>query len=369
MVVNTFVPNSWAVEPRMDGAQMIGVDRQGALNFMWKGRFSEAALQEEKALKIAQDQYGPLHPNLCPILDDLGTLYRHQAKYKDAAGNYKWSLAIREKILGLNHPDVAVSLIYLASLDLDLGRYTEAELFYQRALKIQEKAGPKSLKVIATLQGLGKLYLISGKGAEALTTLNQCLIRAEKIPMKDDLGYVEIDGDLAQASAAQGDFDKAEKLLKICLTIRKQYLAPDRPDIAESMVKLANFYESRDRKDEAKSLYEQAAKIQDTFLAPNGFISIPFLRAASITDLALGRLKEAEDLLNQTLKLTREFYGLGHPKVAFCLEDMASLDETKGQKAKAVARLRETKDIFEKLFGPDYPEVLRIQKRLENLSR
>src|SRR5438034_106546 len=116
------------------------VSRETANGAVQNGEFSQAALLEEKALKITQDQYGLIHPSLVPILNDLGTLQRIQAKYKEAEQNFKWALAIQEKEWGPDHPEVAQSLRHLAALDVDLGRYPEAQMLYQRGLKIQEKS-------------------------------------------------------------------------------------------------------------------------------------------------------------------------------------------------------------------------------------
>jgi hypothetical protein len=47
---------------------------------------------------------------------------------------------------------------------------------------------------------------------------------------------------------------------------------------------------------------------------------------------------------------------------------LAAVDEANHQQAKALACLREAKGILEKIFDPDHPEILKVEKRLKQLS-
>jgi tetratricopeptide (TPR) repeat protein len=353
----------------MDG-QMLPAVRQSVINYMWIGRFADAAVQEEKALRLAQAKYGSLHPKLVPILNDLGTLYRIEAQYRKADEDIRWGLAIREKVLGLEDPSVAESLAYLAGLDLDLGRYLEAEVCYQRALKIREKnSGKDSNEVADILQQLGTLYVLMGRGSDALSVLNHCLQIREKNSGAGDLKSGDILEAMAQAAQVQGDDKSAEDFYKRALSVRQKNLPLDRSEVLEYTETLADFYLAKGRKVEAKALYAQTEKIRDRFLSTTDFVNLPNLHAAAMADLILGRLKDSGLLLTRVLKLRKEIYGPDHPKVALCLEDFAALEEAEGQKAKAIARLKEAKVMLEKVFDPEHPELLKIQKKLDSLSR
>ena len=63
-------------EPLMD-ADILLMSRASASLLVQSGNFEKGAAAEEKALKITQDQYGPLHPSLAPILNDLATFQRY----------------------------------------------------------------------------------------------------------------------------------------------------------------------------------------------------------------------------------------------------------------------------------------------------
>src|ERR1017187_4657932 len=63
-----------------------------------------------KALNVAENTYGPNHPNVATSLYNLAELYRIQGQYAQAEPLYRRSLAIREDALDPEHPDVATSL-------------------------------------------------------------------------------------------------------------------------------------------------------------------------------------------------------------------------------------------------------------------
>ena len=67
--------------------------------------YPEAEKQWSAALKEAEG-FGPQDPRLATTLNNLGEVYRAQAKYAEGEPLYKRALAIREKALGPEHPDV-----------------------------------------------------------------------------------------------------------------------------------------------------------------------------------------------------------------------------------------------------------------------
>jgi tetratricopeptide (TPR) repeat protein len=330
------------------------------------GLFSKEEATEEKALKMTIDQYGPVSPAVVPVLNDLAALQRYCAQYSKAEQNNKWGLAIREKNFGSQDLLVAESLDALAGTQVDLGRYAEAEESYQRAAKIQEK-DPAALAL--TLLDLGRLYLLMGKPDEAMSLLKRSLEIHEKAWGPEDPRLVADLEAFAKASAAKSDFDSAEEALKRALTLRQKALSPAHPDIANSLTQLADLYQTSGKAKEAQEYYQKAFKIQNNFLSNADFRSLPVLHAAAMTEFKLGKLKDAEALLNTILKVRKETYGPSHPMVAFGLEDLAAVYEARQLNGKAIVDLKEAKTILEKIFDPGHPEILNVEKRLKNISK
>ena len=88
-----------------------------------QGRYSEAELYAEEALRLGKAEFGLDHPYTASLLNNLARLYQAQGRYAEAEPPYKRSLAIREKALEPEHPDVAQSLNNLAGLYRAQGRY------------------------------------------------------------------------------------------------------------------------------------------------------------------------------------------------------------------------------------------------------
>jgi len=101
------------------------------------GDYKRATVIAEKALKVAEENVGPDHPDVAAILDNLAELYKAQGEYAKAEPLYKRSLAISEKALGPDHPDVATSLENLAVLYRATNRPELAKPLEARAAKIR----------------------------------------------------------------------------------------------------------------------------------------------------------------------------------------------------------------------------------------
>ena len=101
-----------------------------------QGLYDRAVVAAKKALDVAENTFGPDHPNVATSLNNLALLYNTQGHYAQAEPLFKRALAIREKALGPDHPDVATSLNNLALLYRSQGHYAQAEPLFKRALAI-----------------------------------------------------------------------------------------------------------------------------------------------------------------------------------------------------------------------------------------
>jgi len=351
-------------EALMDGS-VLDVAKASAANFVKEGLFFNALRSEERALKMTQEDLGPIHPSLVPILNDIGTIHRYMGHYVEAEKSYKWGLAIIENHFGPGTPETVPNLDLLAALYVDLGHYEEAMLFYQKALRIQEKShGSDPRPLVDTLRGIGDLDLRLGKGSEAQEALDRCFSLQKKSKEIDELDRVETLEGLAEAAELQGRLEKAENDLKAALALREKDLPAGQGEIADSQEKLADFYQAHQRTAEAKTLYEKNWESRKRLVGPDLYVNIPYLYGAARTNRALGNWKDAELLYDRVLNLKKQFFGDENPQVAYCLMEMADLSEAQKDKTKSLLRLKEAKKILEKNFDPDHPGIVKIQDRL-----
>jgi tetratricopeptide (TPR) repeat protein len=149
---------------------------------LWKqGRYREAQVHLEEAVKLAEQEFGADAPQTADYLTKLGGLYTAQARYAEGEAALRRALAITEKVFGPDHPHVVPSLNNLGWLYLQQHRYAEAQPLLRRALAIFEKRAPSDptlpvvLSSLATaLSGLGREDEARAfmRRAEAVATLN-----------------------------------------------------------------------------------------------------------------------------------------------------------------------------------------------------
>jgi CHAT domain-containing protein/Tfp pilus assembly protein PilF len=169
-----------------------------------RGAYAEAIPLAERAVKLAEREFGGEHPNVATELNNLAELHRAQGQHAAAEPLYRRSLAIDEKALGPEHPDVATSLNNLAGLYYTQGQHAAAEPLYRRSLAIWEKAlGPEHPDVAAALNNLAALH------------------------------------------RAQGQYAAAEPLYRRSLAIREKALGPEHPDVATSLNNLAGLHQAQ----------------------------------------------------------------------------------------------------------------------------
>ena len=185
-------------------------------------RHAEAAVEYEKALKLAMEIYGADHRTTALMLNNLAYQYAQTAQYAKAEPLYLRSLKIRETKLGKDHPDVAESLNNLASLYMSMGEYAKAEPLHLRSLslKIREtKLGKDHPSVATSLHNLASLY------------------------------------------KSMGEYAKAEPLYVRSLKIWETKLGKDHPSVGISLYNLANLYMMRGHHGEAWPLARRAMRI------------------------------------------------------------------------------------------------------------
>jgi hypothetical protein len=181
-------------------------------------------------------------PFFVTALNNLGDLYRAQARYSDAEPLYKRALAIQEKALGPDNPNVALSLNNLALLYSSQGRHDDAEPLFKRSLAIGEKAG---LPFVAVMNNLGDLYRGQARYSDAEPLYKRALAIQEKALGPDNPNVALSLNNLALLYSSQGRHDDAEPLFKRSLAILEKALGLDHHFVATALNNLAELYRTQ----------------------------------------------------------------------------------------------------------------------------
>ena len=108
-----------------------------AVSLYEQGLYAKAAKVAEKALRVAEEEFGSEHTNVGTSLNNLAEIYGAQGRHTEAEPLYRRALAIWEKTLGEDHPNVGIVLENLAELCKELGKKDEARRLEERAGRIR----------------------------------------------------------------------------------------------------------------------------------------------------------------------------------------------------------------------------------------
>ncbi len=364
-------PDRLQAEHIMDSVDALTSTLAGTQSQFERGDFSDAVTTSQKAVQLAQDRFGPLHPSVAPYFDNLAVVDQALARYADAESNFKWALALREKSLGSMDPAVASSLVSLAYLEEQLGRFEEADLSVQRALAIEKSSKTTSVLIMADSLMLAEdIQDHLGADNQAVSYLKQALL--ETTGSGSDLGPVQAQAltRLAGFETTQKNFTQAESHLQQALQITQKTAAPTDIRIADALKSLADFYAVTGNQLKANDFYTQTLSRDLHYIGvEDTYSNIPYHQRGADAYFALGQWKDAEALDQRILKIKIQVYGPAHPEVALSLESLAQTEQRLQNKAEAVKDLKSALEILKKYFSPDHPLVQDAQNRLAALLK
>ncbi len=249
-----------------------------------QARYGEAEPLYRRALAIAEDTFGPQHPEAASSLNNLGVLYKYWGRYEEAEPLYQRARAIVEGALGADHLQLSSIFYNLAGLGHARGRYAEAEPLSRRALEISERAlGPKHPEVAVPLSALAAI----------------------------------VDG--------QGKYEEAESLYRRALGIYQEAFGPEHPDVALNLNNLAAIEEARGNTAQAEALYVRSLQMREKILGPEHPQVATSLNNLAMLYRSLQRYREAEPCFKRALAILEKRCGAEHPNTVACRTNYEAL--------------------------------------------
>lgn len=244
-------------------------------------RYSNADARRlyKEALQVYRKLYGPEHPSVAQVLNNLGNSYYYKRNFALAETYYREALRIYRQSLGAGHPHVAESLANLANLYGHARRYAEAEPLYREAAEIYRKVTP-------------------GGNPQLAQTLNNL---ANMIALSPERSV------------------EAEALYKESVTLYRNALGEGHPDVGAALGNLAWFYLRLGRTGEALTTYREAVQVYRNALGWD-----PFVGRLLLTWTPQQRLA-AIAVLGDALELIRLNLGADHPEVADVADALGTL--------------------------------------------
>lgn len=162
---------------------------------------------------------------------------------------------------------------------------------------------------------------------------------------------------LGQLYQTQGRYGEAEPLLQKALKSRFKLCGEDHLDYAASLNNLAELYRVQGRYSEAESLYARSLKIAERQLGVDHHNVAKSLNNLATLYTFQGRYSEAESLYIRSLGIRERQLGGDHSDVANSLNNLAALYTSQGRYNEAELLYRQSLKISERQLGEDHPAV------------
>ncbi len=169
---------------------------------------------------------------------------------------------------------------------------------------------------------------------------------------------------LGRIERLTGNLSDAHRCFTRALRARRRPVSPDEPKIAESLLRLAGLYVTRDA-ERADSFYQQASDLMEKRLGPTHPHLVPFLVERAKFYEYLRAFSKAGPLYMRTLSILEKSYGTEHPRLVPILNDIGKLCVTTRQFDAADSFLSLSLEIGQKAYGDTHPDVIVGLQQLE----
>jgi len=259
----------------------------------------------------------------------------------------------------LKHRDTVIGKIHneIARLYYQQGKYSDAVNEYSNALDIYHHEGFDSGHLTGwSLNGLGATYSSMGKLNEAESVLVRSSVIYDSLGPKFEADRAVALNNLANIYFRLDQLPPAESLLTEVISIRKQVLSPDDPEIASSLNLLGAIQYYRGRFDDAIQSFEGAFRVVSKNTEVTASTAAwPLINMGNVR-LELGEFSQAESLYIAAEQIFESRSATGHADYASVLYQIALTQIDRGEYAEAEGLLLAGDSLLQDQFGMDYAD-------------
>ncbi len=330
------------------------------------GNYRESELILRRSLAIHEKAGAVEDKQFANTLVLLGIVLEKQAKYADAEALLKRALAIKGELFGTTSKAYALGLKDIANNYVDEGKYAIAEPLFTQAMKIgQADMKPDDPDMASILSSLASLYKAQGKPAAAEPLCKRALALFHNHPNSER--YLTYQNNLADCYEKVGLYTEAESLLKQVLDGEQRLLGPQNPRLAIGITNLGLCYFHQGRYEEAESCFKRALDLNEkAFGSQNPLVANSLENLGSVLQ-DTNRMAEAEPFMRKALTIREQTQGVTHPALVGTLKLLARLYVKMGKFHDAEPFFKRALEIQEQNFGKDDRKVATILEELANV--
>jgi len=272
------------------------------------------------------------------VRDTRASALQRKGDLAGALSENERALAVLVELFGPGHPDAAVQRAELAEVLALMGQHERAEQELRLALESLERAyGAESDRLSYTLRGLAVVRFSSGDYAAALPYLERIYEHAKSRGGKPDTGMAEACSMLGVAYWFLGRYPESEQLHRRALDIVESIMGADDPITAMYCDNLATALERQGKVDEALALHQRALPILERAMGRDSPTVAVSLRDHARALRSAQRWDEAVALLERSVRIYMRS-GAAPTEVAQSRFDLAqALWNDEGARARAVS--------------------------------
>lgn len=342
-------------------------------------RYDEAENAYGRAVGIAESGHGAQAPELADALMDLAHALYFVGKYGESEPHYLRALEIREKALGESDPKVADCTQRLGILYRNWEQAPkDPEPFIRRTLCILEKAYQGAHPGVGeALCRLADMLHEKGNDDEAERLYSRMFEVFESLPdhPADDWSWMRSSyEDFLRDTGRRTEADELERrwdagggafgeLMRDMLERQEMTLGAESPEVADTLLHLANMHLFEGNQDEAEKLLRRSVQIRESALGPDDPATAESMDRLAVVLRAKGELDNAEGLLARALSIRTEHFGDDSLEYADSLQSLAAQRECQERFGEAEQLHLQALSILEQKLG------LQVRDTAESLWR
>lgn len=309
-------------EPPQPELLLVPLQQLGDLHYQ-TAQYSQADSFYQRVIRIQERRYGLQSAPLARTLNNLAAVYLAQGKAQRAFAFYTHALNMQKAALGADHLETATTLVNLAVCHDQQGDFSQAEARLLEALAVREKHLPPTHQLISrTIDNLVTLYMSLGRYAEAEKALANIRDKWTKAYGPDHHFLALIKDKYAAYHLAREQPKLAVQYMEAALTLREQSLGLRHEQVAANLYNIGKLHNAMGRHPQARVALLRALDIFSTDRLGDEASITAILAELTLTDMAQGRMDQAEEHLLLMLDVKTSVFGDNHPEVEGVLEEL-----------------------------------------------
>ena len=188
------------------------------------GQFDRAIALQEETFAKKKIKLGPDHPGTLASMSGLASAHLAARHYEDAIRILDETLELKKRRYPEDHPEYMRTFSALGRANLGAKKFERAIEIYEKNLAIaQKKLGPDHPETLTEMHNLSLAKVRGGKYDQGRELIDSYLDKRRRALPLGDLKFTEMLWEFGNEVFASGKHAEAEKLLRECLALRKQY--------------------------------------------------------------------------------------------------------------------------------------------------